>query len=717
MTSAPPGTAAPSVWTEVAAAVDPRLRRPRLRDGVVAGAPERGRHGEHVVLRSPVPGNYLRLAAAERELVELMDGDHTVRELAVEHFLQHRSFALARIHRLVANLHAHAFLTEDPVDTYAEVHRRLLARTRRGRVDRVLGALTGAELVIARFDPLVTAVHRRVGRHLLRGPGLALLAVVAAAGAAALVTGPGAPPLRLAWLVSAGPGPIAAVVGFFGLLVAWHELAHAVVAKHAGRDVPRGGFTFYFGFPVFFVDTTDVWLEPRRRRILVSAAGVGADLVLGGAAALAAWIVPGTAGELLGVLAVMAYLGVLVNLIPLLALDGYYVLVDVARIPMLRPRALRFVRAALPGRLRRREALTGEEWILACYGVLAAVFAVAVVWWSAARLAGQVIEVGQVSVAGGVALGVALALLIGLPALIRLARQARRGVALLDARARAAAAAAAAARLRGRVALLSGIGVLAELPEPQLRHVAAVMRPRRFRAGADVVVEGAAGDEFHLVVRGSARVVKRGHPQPLARLGPGDYFGELALLHRAPRAATVTATTDLETWALPAAEFTALLGPSWSARERAGRAADLRRALAQVPLFAQLRPTDVDLLAARMRTDGHLDGTAIVTEGEPGDRFFVLLDGTVEVSTRADGFVRTQGPGEYFGEIALLLDVARTATVRARGPVRTASLARADFDELLLRFLRLDAEVERVGRGRLRHTGHGGVADDTAEGR
>jgi len=73
----------------------------------------------------------------------------------------------------------------------------------------------------------------------------------------------------------------------------------------------------------------------------------------------------------------------------------------------------------------------------------------------------------------------------------------------------------------------------------------------------------------------------------------------------------------------------------------------------------------------------------IVTEGEEGDSFFVVGSGRFEVSSRDGGYLRTLGPGDHFGEIALLMSVPRTATVAATTPGRLFRLSREGFSGLV----------------------------------
>jgi hypothetical protein len=100
--------------------------------------------------------------------------------------------------------------------------------------------------------------------------------------------------------------------------------------------------------------------------------------------------------------------------------------------------------------------------------------------------------------------------------------------------------------------------------------------------------------------------------------------------------------------------------------------------LQAMPLFAPLSPPVLEGLAARLIPVHAPAGQKVVTQGDHGDRFYVIASGEVEVSI--DGETRaTQGAGDHFGEIALVRDVPRTATVKAIADTELLALERDDF--------------------------------------
>jgi putative peptide zinc metalloprotease protein len=163
-------------------------------------------------------------------------------------------------------------------------------------------------------------------------------------------------------------------------VVAVHELAHGLVMASYGRRIERAGVKLLVIFPYAFVDTSEAWFEPRRRRIAVSAAGPASDFALGAIFSICCLVLEaGTVRDIFFQLAFAAYVGAVFNLNPFLDRDGYHILVDVLREPGLRRRAREQFSRRLAGRpddgdsrVLARYSLFGLVW-----SVLAALFVIA----------------------------------------------------------------------------------------------------------------------------------------------------------------------------------------------------------------------------------------------------------------------------------------------------------------------------------------------------
>jgi CRP-like cAMP-binding protein len=101
-----------------------------------------------------------------------------------------------------------------------------------------------------------------------------------------------------------------------------------------------------------------------------------------------------------------------------------------------------------------------------------------------------------------------------------------------------------------RVPLFSG------LKEKQLRPIAEVMAPRTFAAGEEITKEGEISVGFYVIEDGNADVTMNG--EAVGKLGPGDHFGEIALIAETPRAATIVAETELHCYGMTSWDFRAL---------------------------------------------------------------------------------------------------------------------------------------------------------------
>jgi putative peptide zinc metalloprotease protein len=712
-----------TIWQEVHERLDPMLLTPRLRSDVVVRELKSARHGPYYMIKSPQAGTYLQLSPREHYILSLMDGTRTVKEITLEYFYEYGSLAFDRVIQLVNLLHRQSFLVSPPVPTYALVRQRLRARRGiRAGLNRVLDFLVRAQIPLGGIDAFVTALYRWGGWLLLTRPALALLGVIAVAGFAAFHLAERTSEMTLAGLFAGGAGALT-IVGallFFVVQIFSHELAHALVCKSFGREVIRGGFELYFGFPAFFVDTTDVWLESRPRRIAVTAAGAISDMIVAGACSLLALVLPPDAAAVILLLAGFAYFLVAWNLFPLLALDGYYVLVDLLEMPLLRARAFAFVRESLLKKLWRRERFSTDELILTAYGVLAGGFS-ALFFFGASRyferqLTALITTVARTGDWVPILMAIVLVTTMGIPLLLRALGLASHALERAGHGVRALTVAAEHAHLRSRTALLAGIPVLADLPPAQLHAIAAAMRARRYGAGSTIIRQGERGDRFFVIVRGAAEVVRASQaPSParlggvvcarVATLGAGDYFGERALLHQAPRAATVRALAALDVLELSAGDFARLVSPTWKLRVRMARAVELRAVVARMELFKELGPSARDLLLTKLEDESFEPGETVIRQGEPGERLYVIREGRVEILRAEPAQVAQRvaelGPGDFFGEIALLLSSPRTATVRTLTPVRAWSLGRRDFDDVLGHYLDMSGVFEVTGRGRL----------------
>lgn len=647
--------------------------------------------GSYSVLKNPHgdrgAGRYLRLEPEDVALFELMDGKRTVSEILVEHLERSGTFALERMARLTAAMRANGFFGEEPPLLYEKL--RVLAAKRDPfvRLSIWLRRLTVWD--IARWsnaDGVVDRVYRAVG----------WLAFTRVGAAAALIFGLYG--LVLWFRQTTSPGYTLLTVNdsyVLGLVVltllqvlsiSVHEAGHALAIRHFGRHVRHFGVAMYYLFPCFYVDSTDMSLASRRQRVVVSLAGPFAGLIVAAATAVVAELWPGTvAGDIGFKAASLLVFQFVLNLLPILELDGYHVLVDALDAPLLRQRALGFVRGPAIRKLGKRARWTRGEVGLAAFGVFAIVVSFGTlllslsIWGSRVGIAGA--ELLALGPAGALFLGLLLVVFVGPLAVALAARAFASGRAALRL-ARERSARAAERELEARVALLGRVRFLAGLSRPALAALASHLQVEHFEAGQIVFAAGSDGDRFYLVRSGRLRAIAPDGTD-FGTIIPGEGFGELALLDQTVRSATVEALEPVELWSLGRGHFNRWVKDRYeiAARIRASRTE--RGALATLPFFRGLNGQELDRIAARLRMERFDDGEAVFSVGDPGNRYYVIREGRAVVTLPDGRPVRTLGPGDGFGDLALLFGRPRSATVTASGPLVVASLARTDFAGLV----------------------------------
>jgi CRP-like cAMP-binding protein/Zn-dependent protease len=697
---------AKGIWDALREHLNPALYRP-VRSQEVAAVPLTTRHGQsYYILANRGYSKYLQLAPDDYHLWTLMDGTRSIKDLIFEYFTKFGTLAFDRVAQLVLRLRLDHMLADPALNVFASV-RRVLGRMRGRSLTRALWqVITGQRTFqIRRIDRLIDGLHRNGGWLLYTTPIQILYVGVCLVGGW----------LFLQHLASGRYDLFQAggsyTKGLFLLVllnyasITVHETAHALTCKHYGAHVNGAGVMLFYGLPAYFVDTTDVWTKPAYARIATSWAGPYSGVILAGLGAIAVQAMPASAvAPILHRLSFLWILTLLFNLIPLLELDGYFMLVDWLEIPMLRARALAFFRKELWQRLRRREALTGQERFLAWFGGFSLVFSIFVIvsailsWQFRLRALTQTLWAGGL---GSKALLVVLVLALSLPLVMGLGS-------------RAVSVARAAARwtwtywhvprgriLRQRETLLRAVHFLSPLSEAELAEVATRMHRQAFRAGEIVIRQGTEGDRFYVIEQGTAEVLVGDDPLPHRQLTRGDYFGEIALLERVNRTATVRAISPLSLLWLGLGDFDRLLADRVAASAQIDEAIHTLEELRHFSILADLSSRELDALASRLIRERFPPGAVVIQEGEPGDSFYLVESGQAEVIV--GGHRRSiLGQGNYFGEIALLHDIPRTATVRALTPLDVFKLGRQDFEALVVRTLdKVAAVLEDVGHERL----------------
>lgn len=233
---------------------------------------------------------------------------------------------------------------------------------------------------------------------------------------------------------------------------------------------------------------------------------------------------------------------------------------------------------------------------------------------------------------------------------------------------------------------------LAGLTRKETSVLVNAMKPIEFDSGVEIIKQGEEGDMFYIVevgvcdieVEGVGKVMEipcpsKEDPNTLRR-----YFGELALLYDAPRAATVKARDKVVAWGLDRKTFKSILQDTAS-KQRLLYGDFLKL----VPLFQNIGSTDaekerfINTLCDSLKGADYAPGDIVIQEGAPGNDFFIIESGEAECTQRVGDKDIPVCPvlkdGSFFGELALLKDEPRAATVKALTPLSVVKIDRATF--------------------------------------
>ena len=204
------------------------------------------------------------------------------------------------------------------------------------------------------------------------------------------------------------------------------------------------------------------------------------------------------------------------------------------------------------------------------------------------------------------------------------------------------------------------------------------MAPVQVDAGDTIIQEGEEGSDFYIVEKGCFTVFKKdedGEESEVGTCQPGSGFGEIAVMYSSLRTATVRAVSPGKLWKMDRLVYQALkIAFSKHVEERKNIA------LQAVPLLQALPRETKSKLGEVMVLEEFDGGELIIRQGEPGDKFYIIDQGSVNVVI--DGqHVTTLSPGTYFGERALVHDDVRSADVVTEVLTTCFSISRDVFKQ------------------------------------
>lgn len=678
------GETAYDIWTDLTDRLDPSLLRPTLAADIEIRIFRLRWGNDYAVAANPRDLLHLTLEVWEAELAQRLDGTRTVGELIVERLSEDGDLDTDLVVGLIRILDSNGFLEPHEVDVPKTLREALEPRGLRHSVHRF------AKTFESRWDGADLFVRRlyQGGLRWLFTPAVAaMMALIAIAGFISFVVvqhsgryslGSRAAPLDSIMLI---------LLGY--VLTFSHELGHAVVLVHHGRRVKSAGFALYFGSPAFFVDASDGLMLDRGPRIMQSFAGPFAEFVLAGASSLLlSFLHPGGLAELLYRFSLLNYFVIFLNLVPLLELDGYWILSDVIQVPDLRPRSLEFTQHELWHKIRARQRFSPQEVGLAAYGLAGIAFTVFAVWMAVyfwQETFGNLISSLWHGGVGSRVLLVVLVLALGGPVV--------RGIGNL-ARAVYRRARSIERKIRFRLEtgwrvqaaeMIDALPAFEDLPETLLSDLAGRVVLRDVLAGQAVTRQGDRATAFYVIRRGRFNVETE-HPetgdiQLLATLGPGESFGEIGLLQNSLRQATVRAVDEGEVFVVDKGTFDRLLADPIAA-PTFGPTLQALAELRDLQVFAHLGTERLSELLSHGGWVSFTAGEHLVEQGAVGDAFYAVASGRADVLVQGK-VVGEVAAGGFAGELALLRDVPRSATVTARTPMRAFRLSREGFDALI----------------------------------
>ena len=232
--------------------------------------------------------------------------------------------------------------------------------------------------------------------------------------------------------------------------------------------------------------------------------------------------------------------------------------------------------------------------------------------------------------------------------------------------------------------LLSGSIMFQGLSKENMQIVLEAVEERKLTPDQWVIKEGEAGDVLFMVGSGEYACSKiiGGKSVHLKDYKAGELFGELSLMYNAKRAASVKCTKAGSLFALDRPTFTHIVQES-AVKKRQQH----EKAISQIEILSEMKASERQQLVDTLKEENYQPGEYVVREGESGDRLYFIVAGNLVAEKRntsgKEEVVFKYKDNEYFGEIALVKNTVRQASIKAVSHCQLLSIGRGEFKRLL----------------------------------
>lgn len=261
------------------------------------------------------------------------------------------------------------------------------------------------------------------------------------------------------------------------------------------------------------------------------------------------------------------------------------------------------------------------------------------------------------------------------------------------------------------IRFLKEIPLFSELTDEEFTELCKHIKLRRFMKNSPIIRQGDQGDNFYTIVSGRAKVVvleNDGREKIVGTLSTGDSFGETALIEKGPRTASIVTLTPVAVFEMSREGFEKFLASNAENRERITGRIRLGKMLLASPVFAFMSQKQISYLIKNLKPERIKAGTTVFKQGDTGDKFYFIQEGSIRLE-RFENSLRTLDiilkQGDFFGEMALVKNIPRTATAESVNDSLLFSLDKETFCSIMGNSLFAGKELDSVINERAVHLG------------